>query len=136
MLELPQRGQARRANGERTNFIKVSLWGWGNSLARKWTGVMGRREWRVTRLRSLGGEAEMPAEATLQEAEQRAGHGAEIPFLHIAVLDVIGNAIRKDVVNPNVGDAEAVTLEKLPPFAARVGVGHGAAGLRFGVFGD
>jgi hypothetical protein len=78
----------------------------------------------------------VPTEAALEGAEERLGHPAEVGLFHIAILDVVGNAVGKNVVDANFADAEAVAFEELPAFATRVGVGNWTAGLRFRVFGD
>lgn len=78
----------------------------------------------------------MPTEAALQRAEHRARQPAKIPFLRVAVLDIVGNAIRKDVFDPNLVDAEAMPFEKRAALTACVSVGDRAAGLRLRVPGD
>ena len=77
----------------------------------------------------------MPAEAALESAEQRGRHGAEIQFFHVAILKVIRDAVGKDVIDVNIANAETVALEEFAAFATGIGVGDGAAGLRFGIFG-
>ena len=78
----------------------------------------------------------MPAEAAFEGAEEGLGHPAEIGLFHVAILDIVGDAVGKNVVDADFADAEAVAFEELLAFAARVGVGDRAAGLRLGVFGD
>jgi len=78
----------------------------------------------------------VPAEAAFEGAEEGLGHPAEIGLFHVAILDIVGDAVGKNVVDADFADAEAVAFEELLAFAARVGVGDRAAGLRLGVFGD
>jgi hypothetical protein len=65
-----------------------------------------------TRCGRFGREAEVPAETALKGAKQRLGHPAQIPLLDIAVLNVICNAIRKEVFDTDVGDSETMALEQ------------------------
>src|SRR6266852_2824403 len=78
----------------------------------------------------------MPAEALFQLAENRPRQAAEIPFLAIAVLFVIANAVREDVIRPQLRDVETMTFHERATFASGVNVRDGAAGLRLGVFRD
>jgi hypothetical protein len=78
----------------------------------------------------------MPAEAAFEGAEKRRWHRAGIPFFDVTVLLIVGNVVRKDVFHPSFLNAEAVALKELASFATRIGIGYGAAGLRFGILGD
>src|SRR5712664_1176639 len=82
----------------------------------------------------LSGKEQVPAEAPFHESEYRPRHPAEIPLFDVPILDVVRDAVRKDVLDLNVRHAEAVSLQQPPPLASCVGVGHRAAGLRFRVF--
>src|SRR5205807_8323208 len=55
----------------------------------------------------LRGDAEVPAEVTLQPSTRRGGHRAERPGFDIPVLYVVGDAIGEDMVHPHLPDAEA-----------------------------
>ena len=81
-------------------------------------------------------EQQMPAKATFEKTKEWLRHPAKVRFLDITILDVVGNAVGKDVLDFHFANAESVIFEKPTPFAARKGVGNRAAGLSFGVFCD
>src|SRR5438105_4181204 len=68
-----------------------------------------------SRYRRLGRDAEMPAEPLFQLAKHRARQPAEIPLFTIAVLFILANAIRENVIDPQLHDTEAVPLDQLTP---------------------
>src|SRR5271155_1061196 len=86
-------------------------------------------------LSGSGGQEEVPAGAFFEGVEHGGGHPGEVGFADVAVLDVVGDAVGEDVVEGDSRDFEAVAFQKGFAGAARVGVGDGAAGLRFGAFG-
>src|SRR5712664_1004351 len=79
----------------------------------------------------LSGKEQVPAESPLQNSENRPRHPSEIPLFDVPILDIVRDAVRKDVLDLNVRHAEAVSFQQQPALAPRVGVGHRAAGLRF-----
>jgi len=56
----------------------------------------------------LGSEEQVPAESAFQESEKRSRHPTEIPLFDVPILDVVRDAIREDVLDPNVHRTEAV----------------------------
>src|SRR6516225_5698051 len=78
----------------------------------------------------------MPAKLPFESSKQSLWQPPKIELFHISVFHVVADAIGKDVLDANVGDVEAVKLEKLATFAATIRVGNGASGLGFGILGD
>lgn len=58
----------------------------------------------------FGGEEKVPAEPPFHESEYRLGHPAERPLFDIPILDVVRNAVRKDMLDMDVRHAEAVSF--------------------------
>src|SRR5258705_4392491 len=75
----------------------------------------------------------MPAKASLQRVEKRSGHPSKIPFSNIAILNIVLNSVRENMLRMYLLDAESVLLEQVAQFAFRVSVRHRAAGFRFRV---
>src|SRR5580692_1294679 len=73
----------------------------------------------------------MPPNAPFKPAERGLWHPAEIQDLAIAILDVVGDAIGKNVVHGNPGYSKAGSLAKFSQFAASICVSDRATRLGF-----
>src|SRR4051794_35200049 len=78
----------------------------------------------------------MPTQLSLQSAEHALRQEAEVPDLHVAVLDVILDPPREDVIDRGDHVRESVSLEHLLQFVRRVRVRDRAPELRLGVLRD
>lgn len=76
----------------------------------------------------------MPTEAALEGAKQRFRHPPKVRLFDIAILHVVGDAIRENVLDLYAIHAEAVVFQEPASFPPGIGVGHRTAGLCFGVF--
>ena len=85
---------------------------------------------------ALRGQKQVPARALFKRAKHGRRYPREVWLADIAILDILGNAIREDVIDRDAGDFETVVLEKLPARFASVGVSDGTTSLRFGASGD
>src|SRR6185436_4671664 len=57
---------------------------------------------RSRSLLSLRGQTEVPAEGALEGAKHPLGHPAEVPDNLVAILHVVRNAIRKNVIHRRI----------------------------------
>src|SRR5438093_1946275 len=78
----------------------------------------------------------MPAETLFELAEKRPRQAAEIPLLAIAVFLVIADAVRKDVIRPQLHDAKAMLFHERTALTPGIDVRDRAAGLRLGMLGN
>src|SRR5688572_18828986 len=64
------------------------------------------RQWRLNDSRSIepARQAQVPAHATFEQAEQRARHAAEVPALLIAVFLVVADAPGEDMIDEHFID--------------------------------
>src|SRR5580658_7779333 len=76
---------------------------------------------------------EVPAEVPLKPPICRRRHPAEVNNFSVAVLHVIGNAIRENMVHTDVRHSKAMALEQLACSALRVRISNGASSLGFGI---
>src|ERR1700693_2173243 len=78
----------------------------------------------------------MPAETPFERTKERRRHQPKIPIPHITILRVVLDAIRKDVVYPQLGNAKTVPLEKRASFTGSVGERDRATHLRLRMLRD
>src|SRR4029079_16999141 len=78
----------------------------------------------------------MPAKAPLEPAHEWLRKPAKRDRLLVAVLHVVADDIRKDVIDKHLFDLEPRFLEQLGSRPRCIRVRHRAAGLRFGVARD
>src|SRR5439155_24821356 len=83
-----------------------------------------------------GCRTQMPAELMLELSEERLRNPTEIPDLHVAVLDVVSDPPRKDVIDEGIRDAKVVTSEHFGQFLCRIRIRHRRAELRLRMLGD
>ncbi len=78
----------------------------------------------------------MPPETVFERSKDAARQPAKVPDLSIAVLHVILDLIRKNVIHANIIDTPSVVFKQAPAFGPRVAVGHRTTSLRLGIIGD
>src|ERR1700746_776754 len=74
-------------------------------------------------------QQQMPAEPPLHGTKCRRRHPPQVPLFYIPMLHVIGDAVRKNMIDFHLLHAESVPLEQGSPFLARVGIRNRAARL-------
>ncbi len=61
---------------------------------------------------NFSSDAKMPAKAPLQRVKKWRGHPPEIPLFDIAILYVVLNSVRKNMLRLYVLDKKSVVLEQ------------------------